>query len=236
MNINFVNSRNHTKGRSGYKPLLIVNHIMAGYFLGTRSWFNNPNSKTSAHFGISKKGEIDQYVKVEDTAWHANPARRPTITLPYPNVNPNFYTIGIEWEGFAGDVPTEKQYQAGLWLNKELLQYIPIKPVREMIVGHYQINSVNRPNCPGKGFPWTRLYKDIEDHLNPTSTITGPAVVFEDKIYDAFISKEGLTVIKGKDLAEILGADNDIPVRALSEALGFKVHFNSKTKVTTIKK
>ncbi len=235
MNINFTNARNFTKGRQGYKPVMIVNHIMAGYFLGTRSWFDNPNSKTSAHFGISKKGEIDQYVKVEDTAWHANPARNPTIKLPYPTtVNPNLYTIGIEWEGFPGDVPTEEQYQAGLWLHKELLKLVPQKPLRELIVGHYQINSVNRSDCPGKGFPWERLYKDLEAHSK--TSLIGPAVVFEGKVYDAIINKEGLTCINGEALAEILGKNNLIPVRKLSEALGFKVHYDTKTKVTTIKK
>ncbi|HHY13968.1 MAG TPA: S-layer homology domain-containing protein [Thermoanaerobacterales bacterium] len=34
------------------------------------------------------------------------------------------------------------------------------------IIGHYRIDSVNRPNCPGNKFPWNRLFDDLaKDYL-----------------------------------------------------------------------
>ena len=71
-------------------------------------------------------------------------------------------TIGIEHEGQSGESLTEPQYQSSLFLHKELtLKYgIPIDA--DNIIGHYRIDSVNRPNCPGSGFPWDRLFKDLK--------------------------------------------------------------------------
>jgi hypothetical protein len=37
---------------------------------------------------------------------------------------------------------------------------IPV--TRDNIIGHYRIDSVNKAKCPGTGFPWNRLFKDLE--------------------------------------------------------------------------
>lgn len=136
---------------------------MEGTLVGTRSWFGNPKSEVSSHFGIGRKGEIDQYVQVADTAWHTGSVRNPKFNPPYPaSVGPNIYTIGIEWEGRHTDQITEEQYQAGLWLHRELLKMMPAStlPLRQKILGHSHFNSVDRPNCPGPNFPWERLFAD----------------------------------------------------------------------------
>lgn len=73
-------------------------------------------------------------------------------------------TIGIEHEEYAGDGEpglTEVQYQASLWLHRQLTAKYSMPIDTEHIVGHYRIDSVDRPNCPGPNFPWDRLFRDL---------------------------------------------------------------------------
>lgn len=75
----------------------VVLHSMWGTYAGSISWFKNPDAKASAHYCISKTGEITQCVEEKDMAWHAgiiDQGKPPSWVLP----NPNFYTIGIELE------------------------------------------------------------------------------------------------------------------------------------------
>jgi len=154
-----------TKGRNGKKIIAIVNHITAGLHPGTLSWMRNPQAQASAHYLVTRAGEIFQMVKDEDTSWHAGVVNRPNWPL-YDGSNPNRYTIGIEHEGYqqqGGDGNlTEKQYQATLWLHQQLIAKHKISITKDHIIGHYRIDSVNRPNCPGPKFPWDRLFKDLQ--------------------------------------------------------------------------
>ena len=75
----------------------------------------------------------------------------------YSGVNPNYYTISIEHEGNSGDTFTEEQYQATLSLHKWLIEELGIEVSTDTIIGHYRIDSVNKTNCPGSGFPWDYL-------------------------------------------------------------------------------
>lgn len=79
-------------------PIGVVLHIQQGNENGTDSWFHNPESKVSAHFGAPKAGGIDQWVLIGDKAWHASAA--------------NPYYVGIECEGDSGDKLTTEQAEA----------------------------------------------------------------------------------------------------------------------------
>ena len=83
----------------------------------------------------------------------------------YDGTNPNRYTISIEHEGYGsngGDGNlTEQQYQATLRLHRQLINKWNIPIDRNHIIGHFEIDKINRPNCPGKAFPWDRLMKDL---------------------------------------------------------------------------
>jgi len=159
--IQWVGTPNFKKGRGGRIPLAIVDHITAGAFPGCLSWQQNPASEASAHYLVTKAGRIMQLVKDEDTAWHTGGVNKPSWPL-YDGTNPNRYTIGIEHEGMPGDGLTSDQYQATLWLHRQLIEKWGIPVDRDHIIGHYRIDSVNRPNCPGSGFPWDRLFLDLE--------------------------------------------------------------------------
>ena len=140
-------SPNFWAGRKGYKPELIVIHIMDGTLSGTDAWFANPASQVSAHYGIGKSGEIHQYVKEEDAAWHAGRVDAPSAKLIKPKVNPNLYTIGIEHEGKSTDVWTDEMKRASASLIRDICQHWQIPIDRDHIIGHYQIYS-KKPDCP----------------------------------------------------------------------------------------
>jgi len=160
MNAIFIPSPNFTTGRAGYSPIAIVIHIMEGSLNGTDSWFQNPVSKVSAHYGVGKNGAIHQYVNEKDTAWHAGRVAQPTWELIKPSgnnhfINPNYYTIGIEHEGFEDTDWSEEMYVASSELIKTIAQKWNIPIDRKHVIGHHEIYSVK--TCPGTKLDFDKL-------------------------------------------------------------------------------
>ena len=76
---------NFRKGRPfGLRPEAIVVHIMDGSFAAGESVFRNPETQKSAHYGISRDGEVHQYVNESDTAFHAGIVVNPSWPLLKP--------------------------------------------------------------------------------------------------------------------------------------------------------
>lgn len=161
MKIEWVGTPNYTAGRGKNKPIAIVNHITAGLMPSCLDWLQNPFSKVSAHYLVTRDGKILQLVKDEDTAWANGIVNKPSWGL-YNGSNPNRYTLSIEHEGYSGEELTEKQYQATLWLHRQLCAKWNIASHRQTIIGHYRIDSIRKANCPGIRFPWDRLFTDLE--------------------------------------------------------------------------
>ncbi len=186
-NIVWKGSPNFWSGRQGHKPEGIVIHIMAGTLIGTDAWFNNPKSQVSAHYGIGKKGEVHQYVKEEDSAWHAGKVSSPNALLVKPNINPNLYTIGIEHEGSESDEWTEEMKNASAALIRDICIRWNIPIDRNHIIGHYQITN-KKPNCPA-------INKNIIDELIALASAQQPA---NPSAVEEGIKKieDGLAIIK----------------------------------------
>lgn len=140
---------NFKVGRGGYKPEIIVLHIMAGSLAGTDDWFLNSSGSAavSANYGIGFKGEVHQYVKDEDTAWAQGKVNNPSFKLYKPGVSPNLYCLSIEHEGTDLSVIHEAQIAASVELIKTLSKKWNIPIDRQHIIGHYEISS-SKPNCP----------------------------------------------------------------------------------------
>ena len=224
MNIQWAGSPNFTAGRNGKKIIAIVNHITAGLMPGTLSWMRNPAAKASAHYLVTKAGEIYQLVREEDTAWHAGIVNKPNWPL-YDGSNPNRYTIGIEHECRSGGELTEAQYHATLWLHKQLIQKYGIPANADYIIGHNRIDAINRPNDPGPLFPWQRLIADL----------TGQGGKYKPGIVTVPIILPTGKKIEGPIL-NIDGEDRTyVPVRELAEALGHVVGWNEATRTVTIR-
>lgn len=207
--IEWISSPNHYNGRKGYKPEAIVNHITAGYMNGCLSWMTSVASQASSNYLVTRDGRIIQMVKDEDGAWANGGINKPNWSLLKSGTNPNYYTISIEHEGFPDDGLTEIQYQATLWLHKYLIGKWDIPADKEHIIGHYKIDSVSRSRCPGKLFPWDRLFDDL---------ISKPKIKVNDKVIEGVL-------IDGRTYA---------PVREFGELLGFPVVYNPETKEVTV--
>lgn len=154
------------RGRSGHPVRAIIDHIGQGHLGGFDAVFLN--GYLSAHYVVLYDGTIYQYVDPDDVAYHCGVVYKPDRTLPWFDwgVNPNLVTIGIEHEGFTGDPMPEPQYQATMELHCYLVDCYQIPIDRDHITGHFRLDSVNRAHCPGDGFPWERLYADLEGTLN----------------------------------------------------------------------
>lgn len=169
--------------RQGWVPDIIVSHITEGGYSGAVDWLMNPKSGVSAHFVISKTGIITQLVDIQEAAWVNGTRLKKDGTGPgwYGDAklqivrdrktNANFYSVGIEHEGFYGKGRgqlTDSQYAATLWLHKYIISEIKriygtdIIIDRDHIVGHYQIDPIRKPNCPGELFQWDRLIKELK--------------------------------------------------------------------------
>lgn len=140
-------SPNKSAGRNGQKPEAIILHVCDGAFEGSLNWLTNPRSMVSAHFLISKKGEVIQLVDPKDTAWHAGVVKNPTWKLLKKNLNPNSYTIGIELAGFAYEKPSQAQIWATGRLVRELAMQYNITIDGDHIIPHRWINGGK--TCPG---------------------------------------------------------------------------------------
>jgi hypothetical protein len=87
-----VGSANHGGAMTGHVGLVL--HVCQGD--GSQfGWFNNPKSEVSAHFWVSKTGQVEQYVDGNTEAYHAADA--------------NGTYNGVETEGFATDPLTDQQ-------------------------------------------------------------------------------------------------------------------------------
>lgn len=195
------------KPRSDRHSPLIVLHTMAGSLAGTLAHFQHPNTKVSSHYGIGRKGEIHQYVQETNGAWTNGRILQATSKqILQRGGNPNHYTITIEFEGKdRGGAIDEAQYQAGHWLIRQIAARWNIPLTREYIIGHYEIDRVNKINCPGPLFPWSRLMKDLESPYRHVS-----------------IRHNGMPIALGY----LDNGTTYAPIRKVAEALGYKVDWD----------
>lgn len=145
-------SPNFGIGRKDSKPEIIVLHCMDGSLSGTDSWFANPISQVSSHYGVGFNGEVHQYVKEEDTAWTQGlkvpPVNRPTFKLYKEGLNPNVYCLSIEHEGSDLSIVHESQINATVSLIRAMASRWGIPIDRNHIIGHYEVDPVRKPLCP----------------------------------------------------------------------------------------
>lgn len=151
---------NFCKGRPfGFRPEAIVLHIMDSDLADGEALFRNPASCKSAHYGVSREGEVHQYVDENDAAFHAGIVVNPTWELLKPRVNPNFYTIGIAHEGLANQPCTKDQLWASAQLIGEIVQRWNIALDNRHIIGHQQIRASRE--CPGTSLVISELLKRV---------------------------------------------------------------------------
>ena len=182
-----ITTHNYDVGRSGHAVTAVVLHIAAGPMTAVFPTFNNPGGLASAHFCVGKDGRLEQYVSINDTAYAVgmrysngrwfNPrgiACNPSWQGLQPPYNPNLYTISVEHEGQPEDQWTSPMYDANnrllQWLARQLsavqsqpFQYV----VHQSLIGHSEIDPIDRPHCPGPNVEWARIAADANAVLPP---------------------------------------------------------------------
>jgi hypothetical protein len=107
----------------------IVIHDTEGRFIGSVRALQNARRDASAHFVVSRRGQIVQLVPVTDVAWHSGNRRW------------NLHSIGIEHEGWA-DRPgsyTRAEYRASAKLVAYLAHRWGVPLDRRHVIGHAEV-------------------------------------------------------------------------------------------------
>lgn len=138
-------------------------------FTNTLDWSEHPyydsirGMEVSAHFFITRLGELWQFVSVLDRAWHAG------ASSYRGRDNCNNDSIGIELEGIEGGPFEDAQYETLAELICALHQHWPLAHV----AGHEHV-SPGRKADPGAGFDWLRLSKalGLESRCFPEGVLT----------------------------------------------------------------
>lgn len=170
--------------RNGWVPDLIVSHITEGSFAGAVSWLSNPRSRASSHFVVAQDGRITQLVSLTEAAWINGTNTNPNSNNFYGNsllksvrdrkTNANFYSVGIEHEGIHARTKgrlTPKQLEATIWLHQHIINEVKqlyntdITLDREHIVGHYQIDPIRKPFCPGELFQFDEIISALKEDI-----------------------------------------------------------------------
>ena len=91
-------------------------------------------------------------------------------TVRERKTNANYYTISIEHEGYWKDgrgklTAAQQEASVGLirYIRTEIkrLYGMEVPADREHIVGHYEINPITKPCCPGECFPFGEILEAL---------------------------------------------------------------------------
>jgi len=166
-NVVWIGSPNHYNGRAGWPVVAIVVHTMAGTLASCDSWFNNPSSQVSSHYGIGLQGQQHQYVQLANGSWANGIIESPcnwTQVLKHTE-NPNYSTVSIETEdlGNPNQVVTDEQYQATLAVARLAMQTYPSIA---WLLRHTDISPRSRPDCCGSRWVASGRFANLARDLN----------------------------------------------------------------------
>lgn len=156
----WVGADPHNFSTESIRPKFIVIHVEQGSESGTDGWFHNPKAQVSAHLGNPKSGPMQQFVDLNQMAYHC--------------AQMNYEAIGIEHEGFSGEHLNANQIKnltdfftwSKTWLHIPLVLTNP-SDLRGGVIAHGQINegALSHPNCPGQN-----IMADVNKILHGMST------------------------------------------------------------------
>jgi AmpD protein len=111
--------------------------------------------RVSAHYLITRQGEIHRLVDEQNVAWHAGFS---SLRGRHVDDSCNEFSIGIELMGGKNFEYTDKQYQALIELIRDIRTRYEI--AAENIVGHDFI-APGRKEDPGPHFDWDRVLEGL---------------------------------------------------------------------------
>lgn len=141
MKFDSAHTSNFTSGRSGQSIDTIMVHNTVGSFQSAVNWFKNSTSNVSAHYVISRQGEIKQMVEDEHTAWHAG------------NSDINRRSIGIEHEATEAQKGfTTAMENASIALIKYLMHEYNVS-VDRVLPHRIDWGGAHNTSCPNLLWP-----------------------------------------------------------------------------------
>lgn len=182
--------KNFTGGRQGNSPQFVVIHTYGGAGRSLFNWFNNSSSQVSAHYAIFKDGNNEQYVREEDTAWHAG------------NWEANLRSIGIEHQddGNPNDaVRTNELYETSAQLIADIYKRYGWDINNQGLIKPH--NEFVQKVCPG-ALDIGRIRNRVYEILHPA-----PAPI-EDNLYRVKRGNQQLGAFKERDNAFNIWYDN----------------------------
>lgn len=141
------NCPNFWEGRDSQVVKGIVIHKPEGENAVIIPYLMESATQKSYHYLIAYDGTITQLVDPANSAWHCGGPQGATWPGLIPDVNPNYYTIGIALEGFAAQPHTEAQFKSLYKLVADCCLYAGLAVTADTIVFHKEIND--QKTCPG---------------------------------------------------------------------------------------
>jgi N-acetyl-anhydromuramyl-L-alanine amidase AmpD len=148
----------------GKIPVLIVVHWVAGSFNSCIRTFADGLREASAHFVISKTGEVVQMVDLKNRAWHAGKSETKDF-----GPHCNNYSFGIELEGppsFVGSNGwNDEQIKSLVEVCKHIQKEVPTV---QFITDHSTISPGRKIDVKGSTgkkvdiFPWSEFINQVQ--------------------------------------------------------------------------
>jgi N-acetylmuramoyl-L-alanine amidase len=181
--VEWTASPHHSERRAEQVTAIIYHYTAGGSLRGTVKWFQNADSKVSAHYVIGKDGTVVQMVALDRAAWHAGTSVLAGVegvnhfSIGFEIVNwgkltrrdGKFFTYtGSEYQGpepIAAESAfwepyTDAQYRALIRLTTALLDKYPIRH----LTGHSDVATPKgRKIDPGPAFDWPRIKTALPD-------------------------------------------------------------------------
>jgi N-acetylmuramoyl-L-alanine amidase len=136
---------------------IILHHTASGTTSSCVRWFENPESKVSAHYVIGKDGSIIQMVNTFYRAWHAG------NSVIDGRTNVNDYSVGIEIVNTGSEPYPEAQVTAVRNIVGHLCHYRYKGQIKQIASHEYIAVPQGRKNDP-KDYPWDSL-SDLSKEL-----------------------------------------------------------------------
>ena len=139
-------------GRGAQEILGIGLHITGAQWESNYSWIMNPSANASYNAVVRDDGSVVSLVPEHTAAYSHGRINKATWPLLKRGVNPNLYTLSLARTGSNQNTWTKEQLEATLKVLKYWAAKHDIPLRRPYIFGHFEIDSVNRWYCPGRGF------------------------------------------------------------------------------------
>jgi len=178
--MNIINYPSPNFWRANNKIRAIVLHgtsgpLTASLYTLTNPRTDNPSLAVSSNYLIDLNGDIYRFMSWWNgyRAFANGNLLKPDLGVSWikeckeQGINPNFVTLSIEHvasrDAMLGHKSmTDQQFASSTWLTGKLLSDNGLRASSETVVGHYQLDSVNKRFCPGViNIPaYTQVLKD----------------------------------------------------------------------------